>query len=250
MTINVNGGALEALMPNATAIDWDGGDDLSTPATIVNINGGTINVPKGMAAVGDVTVNAGTGLTGMVINLHDLKFKLYGNCTLRTTMSDDNGNPMIIGGILWETDSKATVELESGVSWIIHDSWTFTNYGTLNIYGHVTNKEKIINHGIINNYSGNSLENQGMIDNRGTINIKSTGKTINTGTIDNTSGTINNEGGTFQSVQTASEMGGTVSGEVQPLNSNTSYSGDGCNAGLGVAGLLLAGFAALKQRKE
>jgi hypothetical protein len=179
-------------------------------------------------------------------------FELYGNCKIRTVSYDDNGNEFIPENVLAKIMPGATGTLEVGKTFIIHYRWTFMNYCTLKIYLYVTNKDKIINYddGIINDYSGNSLENQGMIDNRETINIKSTGKTINTGTIDNTSGTINNEGGTFQSVQTVSEMGGTVSGEVQPLNSsNSSSGGGGCNAGLGVAGLLLAGLVTFKCRK-
>jgi hypothetical protein len=85
------------------------------------------------------------------------------------------------------------------------------------------------------------------LTNNGTINDKATGKITDTGSINNTSGMITNEG-TFQSVQDKEAMGGAIDGDVEPLSNNTS-SGGGCDAGFGVAGLLLAGLAVLKQRR-
>jgi hypothetical protein len=144
------------------------------------------------------------------------------------------------GGII-DIDDTSELTIVDGTS---------TSEGTINIKGTLRNKGTVINGGIIDNYSSNTLDNQGSLTNNGTINNRSTGKITNTGSIDNTNGTITNEG-TFQSVQTKEEMGGAVSGEVQPLNSSNSSSGGGggCNAGFGIVGLLLAGFAALKRDK-
>jgi hypothetical protein len=149
-------------------------------------------------------------------------------------------------------------ELNIGVaagdkSRLTHLGGTATNNGTINIFGTLTNKDKVVNgpSGKIINHS-NTIDNQGTLTNKGTIENTATGKMTNTGTIDNTDGTIKNDG-TFQSAQTASEMGGTVDGEVQPIDSSGGGSGNssggGCNAGYGIAGLLLlAGLAARKRR--
>ena len=67
-----------------------------------------------------------------------------------------------------------------------------------------------------------------------------------TGNTDNAGGRIENDG-TFESVQTPEEMGGTIDGPVELIGSN--YSGGGCNAGFGTVGFFLAGFVALKRRK-
>jgi hypothetical protein len=140
---------------------------------------------------------------------------------------------------------------QGDTSRLTHVGGTATNDGTINIYGTLTNKDKLINNGTMNNYSGQTLDNQGTLTNSGVINNKSTGKTINTGKLDNANGTINIEdGGTFQSVQTASEMGGTVNGTAQSINNNTGGGGGGgggCNTGFGLVGLLFAGFVALKR---
>jgi hypothetical protein len=117
---------------------------------------------------------------------------------------------------------------------------TATNEGTINIYGTLTNLDKVINKGTINNYSGNTLDNKGtLINSGGRIKNASTGKIKNTGDIDNTDGEIDNtDGGVFQSVQTAAEMGGEISGPVEQINSGGG--GGGCNAGFGMFGLLLS----------
>jgi hypothetical protein len=131
---------------------------------------------------------------------------------------------------------------------LTHLEGTATNDGTINIYGTLTNLDKIINNGIINNYSGKTLDNQGTLTNNGAINNASTGKIRNTGSIDNANGEIDNTaGGTFESVQSASEMGGDVAGPVELINNNTS-SGGGCNTGFGLFGLLfLVAFAVYKK---
>jgi hypothetical protein len=58
----------------------------------------------------------------------------------------------------------------------------------------------------------------------------------------------NTEGGVFESVQTASEMGGIVDGPVELINTDNP-SGGGCDAGFGLFGLLLAGLVMRGYRK-
>jgi hypothetical protein len=131
----------------------------------------------------------------------------------------------------------------------------------------VRNSGWLINEGTINNYSSNTLDNQGTLTNTGTINNASAGKITNTGTIDNegeiinggeidnANGTIDNEGGTFQSVQTKEDMGGAINGEeVELIGSGNSTTlpanggSGGCNAGFGLFGLLpLAVWVARKR---
>ncbi|GHV47460.1 hypothetical protein FACS1894204_10870 [Synergistales bacterium] len=132
---------------------------------------------------------------------------------------------------------------------------TAANHGTINIYGTLTNLDKLINDGTINNYSANTLDNQGTLTNNGIINNKSTGKIKNTGTISNegtisNDGTINNDGHIYSDT----EIGGTIDGnpveslpdeqQDEPHNSG----GGGCNAGFGLFGLLpLAVWVARKR---
>jgi hypothetical protein len=169
---------------------------------------------------------------GGEMNLKNTDMKFNG------TFNVEQGGELNIGTAMGDTSRLTNV------------GGTETNDGTINIYGTLTNKDKVVNGptGIINVIGGHTFDNQGTLINKGTITNKATGKITNTGKIAN-SGTINNtEGGTFQSVQTASEMGGTVNGEVQPLNSNSS--GGGCDAGLGLLGVFgaLALAAATRRR--
>jgi MYXO-CTERM domain-containing protein len=242
-------------MPNATAIDRD-----SELPPKININGGTINIPHGTVAVGEVTLNNAAGVTGAVIkqplgqlwsdnNWSNWSIELYGACSVPTTFEDDENNEKTIENISWHIMPGATATVEEGTTWNIRESWKLQNEGTLDIYGTVTNFDQFANNGTINNYSSNTLDNRGVLTNNGTINNESTGRIRNTGRIVNT-GTIDNKG-VFQSVQTASEMGGTITGNsVQPLNSSSGGGGSGgCNAGLGVFGLLLlAGLVTRKHR--
>jgi hypothetical protein len=267
IVVNVNGGILETLMPKGNAIDeWNSYKNTTIAADLpclnVNINGGTISTSDGIVASGYVTVGSGASahLTGLVVKrktgvVYDPAvvsagaLEFYGNCKFTVLLYDD-GEDWFAPGLLFKIMPGAELTLDAGNGWVVQNTWKLENHGTLNILGTLINEGKCINDYVINNYSGHTLDNRGTLVNNGIINTKATGKITNTGSIDNTSGTINNtEGGTFQSVQTASEMGGTVNGEVQPLNSNSSSGGGGCNAGLGVAGLLLAGWAALKKRK-
>jgi hypothetical protein len=249
VTINVNGGTLEALMPNATAID----DDNFDLSPVININGGTINVPHGNAAVGNVTVNNAASVTGTVIDKNntwsDWSIALYGNCSVQTIFEDDENNEKTIENISWQIMSGAIAKVEAGTTWSIRDSWTLQNDGTLNIYGTVINFDKLINEGTIDNYSGNTLDNRGTLTNNSTIKNGSTGKITNTGSIVNTDGEIDNTaGGTFESVQTASEMGGNIKGPVELIDNDNPSSG-GCSTGSGLYGLLsLAVFAIYKKR--
>jgi hypothetical protein len=209
----------------------DDDDELPIPQSYVVPNGATwdiqgltsdlTNMPT--VATAKITVKGGGKLN--LKNNTDLKFK---------------------GSFHVEQNGELNIEDTSRLTIV---GGTATDDGTINIYGTLTNKDKLVNSptGIINVFSGNTLDNQGTLTNNGIINNKSTGKITNTGNISNANGTINNtEGGTFQSVQTASAMGGTVNGDVQPISSG---GGSGCDAGLGIAGLLLAGLVALKRRK-
>jgi hypothetical protein len=120
-----------------------------------------------------------------------------------------------------EQDGELNIGVAQGdISHLSTTGGTSTNDGTINIHGKLTNE--------------------------GTLSNNSTGKITNAGTIDNTGGTIKNEG-TFQSAQTAADMGGTVDGDIQPLGGKSS--GGGCDAGFGLFGLLLAGLAVSKYRK-
>ena len=106
------------------------------------------------------------------------------------------------------------------------------------------------NNGVVDNRGTIVISSKGKLTNNGIIYNKNTGTITNRGKIDNINGEIyNNEGGVFESVQTASEMGGTINGEVQPLNNNTSSGGGGCNAGFGLFSPLLAGLVMCKSRK-
>jgi hypothetical protein len=260
-TINVNGGTLEALMPNATAIDRD-----SELPPIININGGTINIPRGTVAVGEVTLYNADGVTGTVIkqphgqlwsdnNWPNWSIELYGACSAPTTFEDNENNEKTIESISWRIMPGATATVEEGATWSIRESWTLQNEGTLDIYGTVINFDQFVNNGIINNYSSNTLDNRGTLSNNGTISNKSTGVITNSGTIDNASGKINNEGkitnsGTIKS-DAANYIGNAPEGKpIQPISDSetSSDSGGGCNAGFGVLGLLIAGLVTRKCR--
>jgi hypothetical protein len=176
VTINVNGGTLEAIMPNATAID----DDNFDHPPIIKINGGTINVPDGNAAVGNVTVINAANVTGTVIDKNSIwsnwSVELYGNCSVQTIFEDDEKDEMNIRNISWRIMPSATATVKAGTTWSIRDSWTLQNDGTLDIYGTLINFDKFINEGTINNYSGNTVDNRGRWINRSTINNKASGK--------------------------------------------------------------------------
>jgi hypothetical protein len=135
-------------------------------------------------------------------------------------------------------------------SHLTHRVGTATNDGTINIYGTLTNLDRVINNGIINNYSGKTLDNRGTLENNKEINNRASGKITSTGTIKNAPNAVinNTEGGIFGSDQTKESMGGTVNGPVLPINDTSSGGGGGCNAGLGMVGLLLAGLVVLKRR--
>jgi hypothetical protein len=158
-------------------------------------------------------------------------------------MNFKNTNLEFQGAFNVEQGGKLNIGLTNGdTSRLTHNKGTAINDGTINIYGTLTNLDKVMNNdtGIINNYSGNTLDNQGTLANNGVIYNASTGKMKNTGNIDNANGEIDNtEGGVFQSVQTAEEMGGDIEGPVEPINSGGGSSGGGCNAGFGMFGLLL-----------
>jgi hypothetical protein len=169
---------------------------------------------------------------------------------VQTIFEDDENNERTIGNISWRIMPSATATVRAGTTWSIQDSWTLQNDGILNIDGTVINFDQFINKGTINNYSGNTLDNRGTLTNDGTINNEANGKIRNTGIIDNDNGTIDNtKGGAFESVQTASEIGGTIKGDVEPINTGNPSSGGGCNAGFGLFGLLLAGLVMRGYRK-
>jgi hypothetical protein len=153
------------------------------------------------------------------------------------------------------------------------------NNGILNNSGTITVSPigMITNNGIINNASTGTIRNEGKIVNAGTINNE--GKIVNAGTINN-EGKIGNADGTISNKGTIKSDPANFSGNepegnaVEPIDStvtppdntitppdnddndtpsnvNTSNggSGGGCNAGYGMAVLLLAGLVTIKLRK-
>jgi MYXO-CTERM domain-containing protein len=217
---------------------YDEGDELPDSISYVVPSGATWDIEE---VTSDMTGLPTVAIVSMrVKNGGKINFKNT-NLTFKGAFDVEDGGELNIGIAHGDTSRLTNV------------GGTASNHGTINIYGTLTNEDKLINGptGIIHNHSNNTLDNKGTLTNNGTINNKDTGKITNTGRIDNTNGTITNEG-TFQSVQTASQMGGTVNGDVQPLSNNTSSGGGGgggCDAGFGMVGLLLAGLAALKQRR-
>jgi hypothetical protein len=155
---------------------------------------------------------------------------------------------------------KGTFEVEQGGKFDMDDTssltivgGTFTSGGTININGTLTNRDKVINNGTINNYSGNTLDNQGTLTNNGTINNKTTGKITNTGTIAST-GTINNtEGGAINNkgtIKSDSSIANVEGNPVQPLDKNPPSSGGGCSVGFGgLAAVIIVGFFAFRKRR-
>jgi hypothetical protein len=131
---------------------------------------------------------------------------------------------------------------------------TATNDGTINIYGTLTNLDRVINNGIINNYSSNTLDNKGTLINKGTLKNYQEGKITNTGTINNDEGTIVNEGkidnskGTIESDAANFEGNLPDGNSIEQISDDTNSGDGGCNAGLGMVGLLLAGIVVLKRR--
>ena len=143
-------------------------------------------------------------------------------------------------------ENGGTLDVDTGTHLIIPNGMRATNNtgGTININGTVTNLSTIDNNGIINNNSGNTLINRGTLINGGTINNASNGRITNRGTIENIYGTINNNnGGKFESVQTISQMGGVIYGEVELISPSDDENKLGCNSGYGMIALLLAGLA-------
>jgi Synergist-CTERM protein sorting domain-containing protein len=149
------------------------------------------------------------------------------NLTFKGTFNVEQNGILNVGTALGDTSRLTYFE------------GTATNYGTINIYGTLTNLDKVVNNRTINNYSGNTLDNQKELINNDTINNYANGKIRNTGTIGNANGKIDNTaGGTFESVQTVLEMGNGIDGPVELINNEPS-SGGGCNSGFGLFGLLL-----------
>jgi Synergist-CTERM protein sorting domain-containing protein len=182
------------------------------------------------------TMTVGSG--GVMVVKEGVVLTLDGNLIVKKGGIIDNSGTIIVTG---------SIILEGGTP---HPQLTTIdpNNGILNIYGTLSNRGEITNNGTINNFSGNTLDNQKKLTNKGAIYNGANGKIRNTGSIDNSNGEIDNTaGGTFESVQSASEMGGDIEGPVELINNNTS-SGGGCNTGFGLFGLLLlVAFAVYKK---
>jgi hypothetical protein len=99
--------------------------------------------------------------------------------------------------------------------------------------------------GVLNNSGALSIPAGGTLTNEGIINNKSTGAIVNDGTFTN-NGEFNAEPGSR--VEGNGERNGANADDVKSGDSTSSGSG-GCNTGLGLFGLSLAGIAARKCRK-
>jgi hypothetical protein len=99
----------------------------------------------------------------------------------KITLKIENGGTMNLKsthlkfkGILNVEEPNGELNLDENSSITIVGG-TATSGGTININGTLTNLDRLINNGTINNYSGNTLDNQGTLTNNGTINNTSTG---------------------------------------------------------------------------
>jgi hypothetical protein len=168
----------------------------------------------------DMTVRSGGTLN--VKNTH-LKFK--GSLIVRkggTLYIDDTSSLEVIGKIIIEGGG---VVVSGGAQVKVADS----NNGTLN------------NSGKLTILAGSSLTNEGTINNEGTI--------VNDGTFTNNGEFIVEPGSTVEGKGT---IGGANAGEVTSgteKSSGSESSSGGCDTGLGLFGLSLAGLAARKYRK-
>jgi Synergist-CTERM protein sorting domain-containing protein len=216
---------------------YEAGDDLPDSIRYVVRDGAVWDIEgvqsdmTGLPTVAIITMTVENGGT--------LNFKNTG-LTFKGTFEVAQGGILNVGAAQGDT------------SHLTHIGGKATNDGTINIYGTLTNLDKIINNGTINNYSGNTLDNQGTLTNNGTINNKATGKITNTGTIAST-GTINNtEGGAINNkgiIKSDSSIANVEGNPVQPLDKNPPSSGGGCNAGFGgLAAVIIAGFFAFRKR--
>lgn len=228
-TITVSGGTVRGLgvLYGGATVDQGNGT--------VNVTGGTLDFPNGVAANSNtvnITMNDGMVINGLVGIFDDSTrgtiIDVYGTTNSIVPFDFDETPPSIEytvkNGALWNVSSdvllmataKYSLLVEEGGKMVINGSTAIDLRGILssegeitikcpiNIHGTLTNKGKVTNDGTINNYSSATVDNQGTWTNNGTINNKSTGKIKNTGTIDNTSsGKIVNEG-TFENT------GGTV----------------------------------------
>jgi hypothetical protein len=312
-TVTIDGGTIRGRIWNSTGINISEiHEDSEAQGTLI-IKSGTLDFPKGDAAMTKTLQVSGTATINGIIyeepgDRKNPKSYLYGTVTTPPIFyelhdgyipSDSlsyivkSGATWNIEGVIPEEDADAPkaqnviMEIESGgtinlkntgltfkgkfdvaqtgtlnvgvaqgdTSILTLEGGTVTNDGTINIYGTLTNLDKVINNGTINNYSGNTLDNRGTLTNNGTISNKSTGVITNSGTIDNASGKINNEGkitnsGTIKS-DAADYIGNEPEGKsIEPISDSktSSDSGGGCNAGFGVLGLLIAGLVARKGR--
>jgi hypothetical protein len=265
--INARGGASVTLKkgeidaPYCGAVDTDNGkfslDDAALKNGTLKINGtvdsGKVNGVTMTYAYGTGTLDSATNPDKMTVEKFHITITENASFTiglpiefkLETAIIVENGAVATIDDKIELNGADSLIHVKKGGKLVITKNGSILvngkiiidGEGIIDIHGTLTNFNDITNSGIINNYSGKTLDNRKTLNNYHIIYNGPDGRIISTGTINNAINAAikNTQGGVFQSVQTASDMGGTVEGPVQLLSSG---GGGGCNAGFGLFGLL------------
>jgi hypothetical protein len=208
-----------------------------------------------------LTENA-SAIIGLAINLgQKAAFVVENNATL--TIEDVeivlNGEDSTIrvkeGGVL---NNHGTIVITDGK---VEDIGEVNNYGTITVNGelYVGNSSQVgaenfksatlplaTANATFNNYGTTTVSSAGKLTSNGTINNKSTGKITIEGTFIS-DGEFNAEPGS--KVEGDGQIDGANADEVTSGTEKPSGSGGGCNTGLSLFGLLLAGILTFKCRK-
>jgi hypothetical protein len=175
-----------------------------------------------------------------------------------------NGTDSLIrigeGGVL---DNYGTIVITNGK---FEDIGEVNNYGTIIVNGelYVGNSSQagaenfksatlplVTANATFNNYGTTTISAAGKITNNGIVNNDKTGTITNEGKIDG-DGTIANKGKIKSDPANISDSVTITDNPVEPIETSTSGSGSssgGCNTGLGLFGLLLAGLVTRTYRK-